>query len=308
MAGTIAEIAYAAVLTAQYNAVKAGMDRVLTLELAAVVPVLKSVLAVYVLVQFILFAKGHLLGMAFVGRLVRAVVVSFLLSNVWVSYVRDYAFEKIPTALAGTASGGTSVLTAPQQFENVSTAIDNLTADIRQRNTSWTVTAFGNSIMSWIVWGGLQFALTIQAYIWLTSIRIMALTLCVGVWLILFELFDRTRGFFQHWIGIVVGLWIFQLASSVQLQISLHSEIAMLRMIHDAGASNSVDQMIANMGHVGSALFGDALTMLALPALYGGVGGAAMQYGAASAFRAMPGVMNRVGAQAMRARDRLRGK
>lgn len=307
MAGTITAIGYAANLTAQYSAVKAGMDRILAQELVAVMPVLRSVLTVYVLVQFVLFAKGHVLGMTVMGRLLRAVAVSFLLSNVWATTIRDYAFEKVPTALAGTASGGTSVLTAPQQFENVSTAINNLIADIRQKNTAWTVSAIGNSVAAWLVWAGLQFALSIQAAIWLTSIRVMALSLCVGPWLILFELFERTRGFFQHWIGIVVGLWIFQLAASVQLQISLHSEMELLRQVHDLGDPNSIDQMLANLGQVGSALAADAITMMVLPALYGGIGGAAMQYGAMSAFRAMPGAMKVTNAAAMRARERLRG-
>lgn len=300
MAGSVLAITYAAALSAQYNAVRVGMDRVLALELAVAVPVLKSVLAVYVLVQFVLFAQGQVQGLAFVGRLLRAVVVCFLLSNVWVSYVRDYAFDKVPTALAGAASGGTVALTVPQQFEAVSVEIDNLMADIRTRNTSWSVTSISNGFMSWIVWGGLQFSLAIQAYVWLTSIRIMALILCVGVWLILFELFERTRGFFQHWIGMVVGIWTFQLASSIQLQIAMRGEHEILRSVRDFGNPNSVDQAIANMGHVGTALFGDALTMLALPALFGGVGGAAAQIGVMTVVRSMPAIAGRLSALAKR--------
>ncbi|MDO9713254.1 type IV secretion system protein [Paracraurococcus lichenis] len=292
MAGIITAASYATSLAVQYTAVRDGMDGVLASELKVVLPVLKTVLPVYTLVQFLLFAKGHVTGFAFVGRLLRAVVVSFILSNLWVDYVRNYAFEKIPTSLAGAASARTFNLTMPQQFDAVSKEIDNLTAEIRTRNTSWSVSAIGNSMMTWLVWGGMQFCVALQAYIWLTSIRIMGLLLCVGAWLILFELFERTRGFFQHWIGLVVGLWTFQLAASVQLQISMQSEDTLLRAIHDQAVNNSVDQMLANLGQVGNALVGDALTMLAVPTLFGGAAGAAAQIGAVALARSMPGMLN----------------
>ncbi|MDO9712548.1 type IV secretion system protein [Paracraurococcus lichenis] len=304
MAGIIDAVSFSTSLAAQYTAVRDGMDAVLASEMKVVIPVLKSVLPVYTLVQFVLFGKGLITGFAFVGRLVRAVAVSFILSNLWVGYVTDYSFEKIPTALASSASAGTAKLTMPEQFDKVSKAIDNLTAEIRTRNTSWSVSAIGNSMMTWLVWGGMQTMLGLQAYVWLTSIRIMALLLCVGAWLILFELFDRTRGFFQHWIGLVVGLWTFQLAASVQLQASMRSEMDLLRAIHEQAANNSVDMMLANMGQVGNALVGDALTMLALPTVVGGAAGIGAQIGVAALARAFPGMAERMSRRVRRLKQR----
>jgi hypothetical protein len=141
----------------------------------------------------------------------------------------------------------------------------------------------------------------IQAFVWLASIRIMAIAIILGPWLLMFEFFDRTRGFFQNWIGIVVGVWTFQFAASVFLQISMHSEMETLRNIQRASAaSNSVDMMLSNLGRAAMSIFGDALTMLVLPAVFGGVSGAGAQIAAWRGMAAMPRMMaaatGRVGA------------
>ena len=305
----LTDLTYTTILTGQYDAVRVAMDRVLAAELAAILPPLRVVLGAYFLLQFIQFAMGHVGIKPVVTALVRGVVVVWLLTGagIWTGYVRDLSFERVPNALASVATGGNARLTAPQQFDNVSMAIDNLVAGVRKRNTSWSVTGFGNSIMTWLVWGGLQLMLTLQAYVWLASIRIMAIAICMGVWLILFEFFERTRGFFQNWIGIVVGVWTFQLAASVFLQISMHSEIELLRKIQQATPSNSVDVALANLGHVGSALAGDALTMLVLPTVFGGAAGVGAQLGAIAAARALPGMLGKAGDAAGRAKKRFQG-
>lgn len=295
-------LTYNTVLTTQYNSVREAMNRILNAELAAIIPTLQWVLALYILVQFYRVMVGTGDIRSFVTALIRAVVIVYFLrhNDIYVRFIADNLFEKIPNALAGIA-GSSAQLSTPARFDVVSAAIDNLTAEIRHQNTSWTVTAFGNTLATWLVNIGLQAFLAAQAHVWLVSIRLMAILLCLSPWLLLFEFFERTRGFFSQWLGIACGLICFQLGASIFLRISMESEMALLRAIQAAGSPNSIDMMISNLIHVGTALFGDALAMAALPMITAVAGGAGAHVAATRAASMMPGNIARAAGPAGRA-------
>lgn len=284
-------LSYTANLGLQYQAIKTAMDRVISAELVAVLPVLRWVLAFYVLVHFWRFATANAHWSSLMWALVRALVVVFFLkgSGAYTANVRDMLFETIPNGVVASTTGSSVLISAPQQFDIVSTAIDALTADIRRQNTSWSVSAIGNSLATWLVNVGLQAAVAVQAYVWLVSVRALAITLCLGVWFIMFELFERTRGFFQHWIGTAVGIVTFQVVSAIYLSLSMQSEMEMLRAIQANSRSFDIDQMISNLIHVGASMFGDALTMLVLPTICALAAGGGVHIGATRAASAIPG-------------------
>ena len=289
-------LTYAAVLTSQYDAVRAVMRNVIAAQTTHIVPgAARGCSALHFAIQFLRW--GLAMGVSFgtvVLTLVRSAVIIFALntSGAWTTWVADNAFERVPNALVAVANNTSPRLSAPQQFDSVSLAIDNLIADVRRRNTTWSISAFGNAIAAWVVWFGLQLGLAVQAFVWMVSVRLMAIAICVGMWLAILELFDRTRGFVNNWIGVVVGLLTFQLAASIYLQIAMHSEMELLRAIQEQNNnSNSVDMMIANLGKAGNVMAGDAITMISLGAVFGGGGGIATHAGAKALTRHAPALM-----------------
>lgn len=288
------DLTYATYLTAQYEAVIAAIDAVLAVEVAALLRILKPALAFFFLIQFIRFGGGYIGWQRLLGELARALLIAAMLGaqGLYIPIARNTVVEHVPAAVAEIVTGQGSRLAPTRQFDVVSQAADNLTADIRRRNTSWSVSAFGNSIATVASNVSLQFWIAVQAGVWMVSIRLLAIALCLGPWLLIFELFERTRGFFTSWIGIMAGLLCFQLASAIYMQIALRSQMALLRAVQAAGDAG-IDEMLARLLHIANAIFTDALTMLFLPAICAIAGGAAAHVGATKAFNSLPGAAGR---------------
>lgn len=286
-------------LSTQYEAVRDAMMRGVANSTAGTWPILLACAAIVALTTFFSWSRGHITwGKAFV-TLLRVLFVAVLIGtqNLYTSRVAMFVFETVPNEIASKISGSPVTVASYRQFDNIRMQQINLTADVRRKNTDWSLAALGNAMTNQGVDAAGQFWLTIIAYVWLTSIRLMAVVLCIGPWLMLFELWDRTRGFFQSWLGVVVGLLTFQVAASTFLQISTQSQMQVLRTVHAANrGSNNIDVMLQNLQHVANAVFGDAMTMLALPAICGG--SAALAAGMAARF--LP-------SQMQRAYDRARG-
>jgi len=310
----IVGISYEAIAAGRIQQLKLAMDAVIAAELQFMVPIIKSLLVMFVVKQFTLTWTGNMTVERFVGSSVRAAVVVFLISHSgsFVQYVRDPIFDKIPQAISSTilASAGVqtnSGTTIAQQFDKASAAAEAVTAAIVARQTSFSVASFVNYLSAQAANGGIQGLLSCIAGIWLLGQSLLAIILCFGPLLLGFELFDRTRGWVDQWIGKLVGVTCFGIGTSILLGIQMTGLRNMLRAV-TANLPTGGPEAVAVLMRVGGNIVLDLFTMLALPAICAYGSGVAAALAAPSAMLALRGgAAAASGARAV-AKDVFRGR
>ena len=291
----IAGITYETIAGNRIDQLKTTMDAVITAELQFVVPVLKSLLIMFVVRQFTLTFTGNMTVERFVGSCVRAAVIVFLISHSgsFVQYVRDPIFDKIPQAISSSilsAAGAqtTSSTTIAQQFDKVSVASDAVTAAIITAQTGWSVSSFVNYAAASFANFAVQFLLGGIAGVWLLGQSLLAIILCFGPLLLGFELFDRTRGWVDQWIGKLVGMTAFGIGTSILLSIEMTGELNMLKTVNSnlpTGGAEAVSALL----RVGCNVLLDLFTMAALPTICAYGSGVAAALAAPSAMASVRG-------------------
>lgn len=253
----------------QDAAVISGMNSVINASLAFVWPIVHWLAIIYLIVLFVQVASNAMTMSAFIGKFVRLFVVVALIhtSGIYTKYVRDLAFTEVPNAIAQVVTGTQPGVSAAAQFDTITMATDNLFATALKLNAgSGWIAGVANTIALWIANGAADLMIAIMFGIWLLGRKLLAIVLCFGPWLLLFELFDMTRGFTAQWLGKIVGLLVFQLASATLMVIMLKGESTILQAIK-ASPSVDIDQTIGTLMHLVVFLATDALTMIALPAI-----------------------------------------
>ena len=170
---------------------------------------------------------------------------------------------------------------------------DAVTAAIVARSTSWSVASFVNYATASFYNTGIQFLLSIIVAIWLLGQSSLAIILCFGPLLLGFELFDRTRGWVDQWIGKLVGLTCFGIGTSILLALQMTGLTHMLREVHD-NLPVSGPEAITALLRVGCNVLLDAFTMASLPlicAIGSGVAASLAAPSAMLALRAVPAMM-----------------
>ncbi len=291
----IVGITYEAIASGRIQQLKTTMDAVIGAELQFVVPILKSLLIMFVVRQFTLTYTGNMTVERFVGSCARAAVVVFLISHSgsFVQYVRDPIFDKIPQAISSSilsAAGAqtTSSTTIAQQFDKVSSASDAITASIIAKQTGWSVSSLVNYASASFANFAVQFLLGGIAGVWLLGQSLLAIILCFGPLLLGFELFDRTRGWVDQWIGKLVGMTAFGIGTSILLAIEMTGETNMLRAVN-ANLPNSGPEAVAALLRVGVNVLLDFFTMAALPTICAYGSGVAAALAAPSAMASVRG-------------------
>lgn len=283
----------------QDDAIRAAMDAVITAELTAVRTPLKVLLGIYVMINFIVFACGAMGANTIIRKLVTAAAVSFFLTNTmaYSTYIRDFMFDDVPNEIATVVNGQGSQLTAAQQFDTVSKAAENLVATAQAQNAGrWSAAAIGDIISIWIASACMHITFAIQSGIWLLGRKFFGIVLCFGPWLLPFELFERTRGWVDHWFGLLVGLTTFQLASSILMQFQLRGQMSIMQYYHanPGGAMDVVNHLFEVLQYIVS----DVVAMIALPAICGIGSGAAVYAVTTALMMSAPGRAARAGASA----------
>lgn len=264
--------------------VKTAMDAVIAAELRFGLPVLKALALMFVGRQFILLMSGDLDAMRFLRSSMRVLVVAYLVgqSPHYVAKVRDPVFDLTPTLQSAVLSGagvpGVSTAGSPgEQFDKTSAATEAVAGKIQSRSTGWSVASFMNyggaavqnqwmqTLLGW------TFALYVLGQVFL------AIVLCFGPLMLLFELFERTRGWVDQWLGKIVGIVAYGLGTAILLAFSMMQLHAMLAAI-DANTAVGGAEAVARFGKVVAQAGIHFLLMLALPAVCaygsGGVVGA----------------------------------
>jgi len=269
------------------------MDHAVLASLTAMRPILAAVAVTYVAISFMYLAGGEITLKGFLGKTVRLfVVVQFIINAAnYNQYVRDLFFDGLPSAFATTFMDTPATISSAQQFDKASGEVDNLVATALQKNSAWSTSALANSIAIWIADIGIKCMIAVWAFVWSLGRFLLAVVLGFGPWLLVFELFDRTRGFVDHWIGTLVGLVVYQLAGAITLQIVMTGAFSLLTSIHTAAVNVSVDDFVGMIVQVCYFFAMGALTMLALPFICSVGSGAAA--GNAVAMTASAGLIGR---------------
>ncbi len=288
-------ISFDAIAQGRIDQLKQAMDTIIAAELQFVVPTIKALLVMFVVRQFTLTWTGNMTVERFVGSSVRAAVVVFLISHsgAFVQYVRDPLFDKIPQAISSTilSSSGvqtTGTATIAQQFDKASAASDAVTAKIVKNQTSWAVASAVNYLSAQLANGGIQFLLACICGVWLLGQSLLAIILCFGPLALGFELFDRTRGWLDQWIGKLVGMTCFGIGTSILLSIQMQGLLGLLKAVDTSVPANGA-QAVAVLMRVAGNVGIDLLTMGALPAICAYGSGVAASLAAPSAMLTMRG-------------------
>ncbi len=264
-------ISYDAIASARIQLLKTAMDAIIAAELQFVVPILKSLLVMFVVRQFTLTWTGNMTVERFIGSSVRAAIVVLLISHsgAFAQYVRDPIFDKVPQAISSTilSSAGvqtSSSATIAQQFDKVSIASDAVTAAIVAKQTSFSISSLVNYLSAQLANGGIQFLLSCIAAIWLLGQTLLAIILCFGPLLLGFELFDRTRGWVDQWIGKLVGMTAFGIGTSILLGIQMQGLLTLFRTVNGNIPTSGAEAVAVLMRICGNVVM-DLFTMGALP-------------------------------------------
>ena len=282
---------------ARIDELKLMMDAVIGAEQGFMVPVLKSLFLIFAGRQFLLTQYGFISIERFVGSIIRVGIITLLIthSGEFVHYVRDPIFDRIPQAISGSilsAAGiqTTATTTVAQLFDKVSMAADATTAKILALNVGWSSAAWSNYMSAALANGLLQMMLTAICGIWLLGQTLLAIILCFGLFLLGFELFERTRGWVDQWIGKLVGMTCFGVGTAILLALQMTGLLQLLKATHDSLPASGSEAVGAYFHVCGNVLL-DLLTMVSLPLICSIGSGVAASLAAPSALvtlRALP--------------------
>ena len=282
MAGSTTYLAFA---TNQDALVTAGMDSVIIRVLPAVWPIFHWLAVIYIIITFAQVTANVMTMNVFLGRAVRLFAVVFLIHSAgsYQQYVRTLAFVDVPNEIASIVSGAPADVSAAAQFDKVTQNVDYLLADALAKNTGSWAAEIGNVVAIHAVQIVADLFVAIMFFIWMLGRTLLAIVLCYGPFILLFELFERTRGFVEAWAGKIVGLLVYQLATAVVLQILI---VGLTTQLQNAKAASGIgiDEMISNLVRIASFLGGDILVLIALPSICAIGSGAAAGHAVASGF------------------------
>lgn len=221
-------ITYAALASHRLDTVRSMMDAVIDAEAQFMTPILRALFIIYLLLLFTQMWAGVVSVDRLVNSILRSGVIIFLVTHggAFAQYVRDPIFDRIPraisnTILASVGGGTTSSQGVAQQFDTVAIAIDHVTARVLELNTGWTIAAGANYLTAMANNTWAQTLLAGVAAVWLLGVTLLAIALCFGPLVLVFELFERTRGYLMQWVGILVGLTAFGIGTSILLAIQM---------------------------------------------------------------------------------------
>jgi len=295
-------IAYATLASDRLANLKTMMNTVINAETAYVTPVLKALFLIYLARQFLMMNYGYLSGKTFVSTILRSGIVILLVTKAgtYVQYVRDPIFDRIPQALGAMVSGsvgggGTAAMNPAEQFDQAAQAVNAVTAQTLALNTGWSVSAFGNYLAASLSNGGAQTILACICAVWLLGVTMLAIILCFGKVILLFELFERTRGWVGAWLGKLIGILAFGFGTNILLALQMTELMNLLNRVHANLPSNGAEAVGVLMSVVGNIVL-DLLTMVALPTAVGFGSAAAASLAAPSAMLALRGGAGAAGA------------
>lgn len=242
----------------------AGMNDTITAGLAWAAPQLRVALALYVIGNALLMMYGKMDSGGFLYAVMRAMaVVAILKVSNYNYYVRDLFFTDLPNAIAAAMNGPRSSVDSSQQFDALWEAVAHAVAFINGQAMGTFEGPFNRGIV-WVLAFLDLLATGVCFFIWYISRVFMAITLCIGPFLIILYLFRGTREYVNQWIGKLVGLIALQIGTSILTRFVI-LQISDTLIALDRNPGTSVDEMIINFVGVTGIFFLAALMMFVLP-------------------------------------------
>jgi hypothetical protein len=301
-------ISFVNIASSRMANLQSTMDAVLAAENGVLYPILKALFLIFIGRQFLLTMAGHLSMERFFATIIRSGVIIMLVthSGAFVQWVRDPVFNKIPQAMSAMVAGNYAATTAGQpmaaQFDGISSKSNAISAEIDTVSTSiFSLTDLTNSMSGRLANLMLQIVLAIVVGIWLLGQTLLGIVLSMGPPLLCFEIFDRTRGFVDQWIGKLVGMTAFGFATSFVLAMEMNGMKTMLDAVKAQATANATIAVAAFFQVLGNAVL-DLLTMAVLPVAVGFGSGAVAALAAPSAMLVMRSLSMAGGAGAVAAR------
>lgn len=282
MAGDCLYTAFASSLDAATNS---GIDAVVAAGVSSIRPILQTALTVAVVAGGFAVSFGKMSAERLAVWAVRALAVAWLIGGAaqYNPVVRTAVMDDAPNLVASAMNveGANTRITSAQQFCTLRTATENLASKVFKEATGWSVSALGARLSAEAALGWQGVCLEVMFAIWLIGRRLAALALCLGPFLLCFELFENTRGFVRHWIGTVVGLLCFQLTTAIQLRMSYEGAATYLSRLR-GGMGVSLDGMVQVLWDAAGWFAMDAVVMFAIPTICAVGSGVAVQTAAGS--------------------------
>jgi hypothetical protein len=286
--------------------IQTTMTTVIGAEQAILLPILKALLILFIARQFLLVHFGQLSMDRFWSSIVRALIIVFLCHGVgnFNTYVVQKLFVAMPAALSnmgvGSYAPGTAGQTSAAQFDTATAAGDAIAWQIIAQTQLTSPTTWFNSGIA--AAGDWYFRCILSCIfgIWILGISLLGIGLCLLQPFLIFELFERTRGFLDQIIGKLVGFLAYGFACSIVLAMEMQSLQTLLAAVNGVAGQNAATAAQDFLAVLSNATL-DFLAMLACPLAFGfgsgAVAGLAVSY-AAGARGLM--VATRVGAGAVR--------
>ena len=240
---------YEQMATGRLAMLRSMMDAVINAELLAMVPVIKALLVIWLGRQFLLLMYGLVSTETFITSVIRPAVVVFLIGHTgqFVHYVRDPLFDTIPRAVSSTILSAAGIQTRSTeaistQFDAMAAGVDMLSSRALALNTSWSASAIANGIGIYMATTGAQILLACVFGIFLLGQTLLAVVLCLGPLVLVFELFERTRPWTSAWLGKMVGLVAFGIGTSLLLAIQMQELHDLIASISANSGNNAADR------------------------------------------------------------------
>ena len=242
----------------------AGMDDAINSGLAWAAPQLRVALSLYVIGNALLMMYGKMDSGGFLHAVLRAMaVVAILKASNYNYYVRDLFFTDLPNAVAAAMGGPRVSVDSAQQFDALWEAVAHAMAFINGQSMG-TFAGPINRLAVMLLAGLDLVAIGVCFFIWYVSRVFMAITLCIGPFLIILYLFRGTREYVNQWIGKLVGLIVLQIGTSILTRFVI-LQISDTLIALDSNPGTSIDEMIINFAGVTGIFFLAALMMFVLP-------------------------------------------
>jgi type IV secretion system protein VirB6 len=208
------------------------------------------------------------------------VVTAILTVQNYNFYVTQFFFTDLPNTIGAGLHGARTVLQSAQQFDVLADGVFHFEGFALGLSFSLSQIPdrIGIILVAWLTYG----ALWIDFAMWYMSRIFMALAIAMGPWIVILFLWQITRGFVHKWIGILFGMSMIGLVSSILLRILL---VNMAKSLANLEYDPTIPFDVVTNSFLGVCLtfwFGTIL-MIVIPTVFGvttGVGaGSAVAFG-----------------------------
>lgn len=169
------------------------------------------------------------------GRIVRAIIVTALLSAAnYQTFVGTPVTQTIPNWIANAVTGAQG-LQGAQGFDALLNQIQHFSAQAREQMVGFIY--IGDRVVIWLVGQMAEIVILGCFFIWSLATAAADILVPLGGVLIPFYLFDATRGFVERWYGKILALFVVNLLALMLGQIVVYEDAQYVQQFANAIAA-----------------------------------------------------------------------